>query len=69
MEDDALAWQVAAPRGGAQSCPVRAPSPMLRCPSGGGPERDLKGLCGGGLASLLGVKALGKRPVLRLTPN
>eukprot|EP00969_Alexandrium_andersonii_P357332 15448553-Alexandrium_andersonii.AAC.1 len=30
------------------------PRPMVRRPSGGGPERALKGLCGGELASPLG---------------
>eukprot|EP00969_Alexandrium_andersonii_P322772 14260734-Alexandrium_andersonii.AAC.1 len=58
-----------APRSGASSCPVRALPPIVRRPSGGGPERALKGLCGWGLASLLGVSAIGRRPVLRLTPT
>eukprot|EP00969_Alexandrium_andersonii_P286810 12679140-Alexandrium_andersonii.AAC.1 len=53
MGEDAFT-QLRAPRSGAHSCPVRALSPIVLRPSGGGPERPLKGLCGGELASLLG---------------
>eukprot|EP00969_Alexandrium_andersonii_P195016 8614910-Alexandrium_andersonii.AAC.1 len=49
MGEDALTQQLWAPRSGAPSCPVRAHSPIVRCPSGGGPERALKGICGGEL--------------------
>eukprot|EP00969_Alexandrium_andersonii_P010473 456259-Alexandrium_andersonii.AAC.1 len=42
---------------------------MARRPSGSGPGRALKGLCGGALASLLGASAIDRRPVLRFTPT
>eukprot|EP00969_Alexandrium_andersonii_P195062 8616922-Alexandrium_andersonii.AAC.1 len=51
------------------SCPVGALSPIAGCPSGGGTERALKGLCGGRLTFLWGVSAMGKWPVHRLNPN
>eukprot|EP00969_Alexandrium_andersonii_P367278 15470365-Alexandrium_andersonii.AAC.1 len=54
--------QRVAARSGAPSCPVRAPSPTVRGLSKGDPERVLKGLCGGGLASVRGVSAMGRRP-------
>eukprot|EP00969_Alexandrium_andersonii_P235141 10381829-Alexandrium_andersonii.AAC.1 len=69
MGEDAFTLQLWAPRSGAPSCPVRALSPIARRPSGGGPERALKGLCGGELASLRGDSARVRPPVLRLTPN
>eukprot|EP00969_Alexandrium_andersonii_P225274 9949921-Alexandrium_andersonii.AAC.1 len=40
---------------------------MVRRPSRGGHERALKGLCGGGLASLRGDSAIAGRSVIRLT--
>eukprot|EP00969_Alexandrium_andersonii_P276886 12238967-Alexandrium_andersonii.AAC.1 len=48
---------------GAPSGRVKASSPTGRRLSGDGPERGLQGLCGGGLASRLGVSAVGKRPM------
>eukprot|EP00969_Alexandrium_andersonii_P237354 10477077-Alexandrium_andersonii.AAC.1 len=48
---------------------VNASSPIARHPSGVGPERALRGLCGGALAPLWGVSAIGRWPVLRLAPN
>eukprot|EP00969_Alexandrium_andersonii_P303511 13417429-Alexandrium_andersonii.AAC.1 len=42
------------PRSGAAGCPVRALSPIVRRPSRGGPERALKGFCGGGAGPPLG---------------
>eukprot|EP00969_Alexandrium_andersonii_P235466 10395774-Alexandrium_andersonii.AAC.1 len=62
MGESAPTGQLWAPRSGAQSCCVKASSPIVRCPSGGGPDRALKGLCGGELASLWGVSAIGKWP-------
>eukprot|EP00969_Alexandrium_andersonii_P160944 7113132-Alexandrium_andersonii.AAC.1 len=47
MGEDAFTLQLWVPRSGAHSCPVRALSPIVRRPSGGGPERALKGLCRG----------------------
>eukprot|EP00969_Alexandrium_andersonii_P059474 2619494-Alexandrium_andersonii.AAC.1 len=62
MGEDAFTQQRWALRSGAQSCPVRALSPIVQCPSGSGPERALKGPCGGELASLLGDSAIGRQP-------
>eukprot|EP00969_Alexandrium_andersonii_P109798 4843810-Alexandrium_andersonii.AAC.1 len=67
MGGDASTKQIWAPRSGAQSCPVRALSPIVWCPLGGGPERAPTGLRGGGLASRRGVSAVGRRPASRLT--
>eukprot|EP00969_Alexandrium_andersonii_P359014 15452261-Alexandrium_andersonii.AAC.1 len=39
MGDNAFTRQLGAPRSGAPSCPVRALSPVVRRPSGGGPEK------------------------------
>eukprot|EP00969_Alexandrium_andersonii_P063244 2784809-Alexandrium_andersonii.AAC.1 len=69
MGESALTGQLWAPLRGAHSCHVKASSPMVRCPSGGGPERALKGLCGGVLAFLLCVSAKDRWPVLRLTTD
>eukprot|EP00969_Alexandrium_andersonii_P357362 15448615-Alexandrium_andersonii.AAC.1 len=44
MGESALTGQLWAPLSGAQSCYVKASSPIVRRPSGGGPERALKGL-------------------------
>eukprot|EP00969_Alexandrium_andersonii_P166847 7373080-Alexandrium_andersonii.AAC.1 len=41
--------------------------PLFPRPSGGGPQRALKSLRGGGLASLRGCSAEGRWPVLRPT--
>eukprot|EP00969_Alexandrium_andersonii_P252878 11176572-Alexandrium_andersonii.AAC.1 len=60
--------QLWAPRSGVQSCPVGALSPIVRRPSAGAPERALKVLRGGELASLGGVSAIGRRPAHRLEP-
>eukprot|EP00969_Alexandrium_andersonii_P187866 8301233-Alexandrium_andersonii.AAC.1 len=62
MGEDAFTQQLGAPH------PVRALSPIVPRPSGGGPERALKGLRGGGLASLWGLSAIGRRPAHRLKP-
>eukprot|EP00969_Alexandrium_andersonii_P232127 10250152-Alexandrium_andersonii.AAC.1 len=67
--ESAPTGQLGAPLRGVPSCCVKASSPIARRPSTGGPERALKGLCGGVLASLRGVSATGRRPVLRLTPT
>eukprot|EP00969_Alexandrium_andersonii_P002670 116118-Alexandrium_andersonii.AAC.1 len=62
MGESALTGQPGAPLRGAPSCNVKASSPIVRRPSGGGPERALKGLCGGVLAFFLRVSAIGRRP-------
>eukprot|EP00969_Alexandrium_andersonii_P364235 15463691-Alexandrium_andersonii.AAC.2 len=69
MGESALTGQLGVPLCGAPCCYVKASSHIVRRPSGGGPERALKGLCGGVLASLLGVSARGRRPMSRLTPK
>eukprot|EP00969_Alexandrium_andersonii_P073774 3254407-Alexandrium_andersonii.AAC.1 len=68
MGESALTGQLWAPLRGTQSCNVKASSPIVRRPLGGGPERALKGLCGGRLASLWGVSGIGKRPAHQLKP-
>eukprot|EP00969_Alexandrium_andersonii_P254388 11243199-Alexandrium_andersonii.AAC.1 len=50
MGEDAFTQQLEAPRSGTPSCASRAIWPAVRRPRGGGTERALKGLCGGGLA-------------------
>eukprot|EP00969_Alexandrium_andersonii_P336750 14885243-Alexandrium_andersonii.AAC.1 len=47
MGESPLTDQLRAPLRGAPSCCVKASSPIAQRPSGGGPERALKGLCGG----------------------
>eukprot|EP00969_Alexandrium_andersonii_P110135 4859323-Alexandrium_andersonii.AAC.1 len=42
--EDALTGQLGAPLRGARSRYVKASSPVVRRPSGGGPDRALKGL-------------------------
>eukprot|EP00969_Alexandrium_andersonii_P020983 917437-Alexandrium_andersonii.AAC.1 len=67
MGEITLTRQLGAPLRGAQNCYMKASPPIVRCPSGGGPERALRGLGGGALTSLRGVPAIGRWPVLRLT--
>eukprot|EP00969_Alexandrium_andersonii_P211317 9333074-Alexandrium_andersonii.AAC.1 len=69
MGESALTGQLGAPLRGAKSCCAKVSSPIVWRPSGGGPERALKGLCGAELASLWGVLARGRRPAHRLNPS
>eukprot|EP00969_Alexandrium_andersonii_P196806 8694499-Alexandrium_andersonii.AAC.1 len=62
MGESALTGQRWAPLRGAHSCCVKAASPRVRRPSGGGLQRALKGLCGRGLAFPLAVSARAGRP-------
>eukprot|EP00969_Alexandrium_andersonii_P053747 2364767-Alexandrium_andersonii.AAC.1 len=68
MGESALTGQLRAPLRGTQSCCAIASSPVVRCQSGCGPQRAPRGLCGGGLASFLGISATSRRSALRLTP-
>eukprot|EP00969_Alexandrium_andersonii_P336958 14893592-Alexandrium_andersonii.AAC.1 len=69
MGESALTEQLGAPLRCASSCYLKASSPVARRPSEGGPERALKGLCGGELASLRGDSATGRQPAHRLKPS
>eukprot|EP00969_Alexandrium_andersonii_P342037 15119308-Alexandrium_andersonii.AAC.1 len=60
--ESALTGQVWAPLRGAQICYAKASSPIVRRLSGGGPERALKGLCGGELASLWATRSFVRGP-------
>eukprot|EP00969_Alexandrium_andersonii_P278307 12302476-Alexandrium_andersonii.AAC.1 len=64
MGESDLTGRLAAPLRGAPGCFLEAPSPIVRRPLGGGLEKDLKGLCGGSLASLRSVSVICRQPVL-----
>eukprot|EP00969_Alexandrium_andersonii_P282531 12490538-Alexandrium_andersonii.AAC.1 len=55
MCESAPTGQLWAPLRGAQCCYVQASLSTVPRPSGGSPERALKGLCEGELASLWGL--------------
>eukprot|EP00969_Alexandrium_andersonii_P188601 8335456-Alexandrium_andersonii.AAC.1 len=67
--DNALRGQLGAPLRAAASCYANASFPIVQRPSGGSPERALKGLCGAALASLRAISAISERPVSRLATN
>eukprot|EP00969_Alexandrium_andersonii_P254277 11238603-Alexandrium_andersonii.AAC.1 len=51
MGEETFTQQLGAPRSSASSCSVRALSPIVWCPFGGGSEGVQVSLCGGGLPS------------------
>eukprot|EP00969_Alexandrium_andersonii_P151522 6698992-Alexandrium_andersonii.AAC.1 len=60
MGESARTGQLGAPLRGARRCDVTASSPIVWRLSGGGPERALKGICGGVVASPLRGSATGR---------